>query len=108
MANKMLLECVDRSIREVMENDQPFGGITVVFSGDWRQCLPIVPRGGKAEIMAATMKSSNLWRAAIVHKVPKILMGRVVLIELFATNTSFGHVFEKCCYSCKTPFERLD
>ena len=68
MANKMLLECVDRSIREVMENDQPFGGITVVFSGDWRQCLPIVPRGGKAEIMAATMKSSNLWRVAIVHK----------------------------------------
>ena len=68
MANKMLLECVDRSIREVVDDDRPFGGITVVFSGDWRQCLPIVPRGGKAEIMAATMKSSHLWKIAIVHK----------------------------------------
>ena len=36
MADKLIYECIDRSFRRVKEKDEPFGGITCVFSGDWR------------------------------------------------------------------------
>ena len=28
MANKLLLECVDRSLRDILKSDRPFAGIT--------------------------------------------------------------------------------
>lgn len=39
-----------------------FGGKTVVFGGDFRQILPVVPRGNRADIVHATMNSSKLWQ----------------------------------------------
>ena len=39
----------------------PFGGKTVVMTGDWRQILPVVPRGSRAAIFASTLKKSSLW-----------------------------------------------
>ena len=38
---------MDRSLRILRgepdkPSDKPFGGITLVLSGDWRQCLPVV------------------------------------------------------------------
>ena len=34
MSNKQHIECVDRSLRDILKVDRPFGGITVVFGGD--------------------------------------------------------------------------
>ena len=51
MANKLLLECVDRSLRDILKSNRPFAGITTIFSGDWRQCLPI----GKPNIFFQTL-----------------------------------------------------
>ena len=39
----------------------PFGGKTVVMTGGWRQILPVVPRGSRAAVIAATLKKSYLW-----------------------------------------------
>ena len=33
---------VDRSLRDILKVDKPFGGIPVVFGGDPRQILPVV------------------------------------------------------------------
>ncbi len=38
------------------------GGITVVLSGDFRQTLPIIPKGMKADKIQACLKSSPLWQ----------------------------------------------
>ena len=65
MQHRFVYECLDRSFRDVKKNDKLFGGITIVFSGDWRQCLPIVKHGGKAEIIDACLKSSYIWKAVI-------------------------------------------
>ena len=32
-------EAVDRTLQDVLNNEKPFGGITVVFGGDFRQIL---------------------------------------------------------------------
>ena len=66
LGNKLLYECLDRTFREHRKCDQEFGGITMVFCGDWRQCLPVVPGGSPSEVMHFTLKMSYLWKKVIV------------------------------------------
>ena len=46
MQHRYVYECLDRSLRTLTGIDDLFGGITVVFSGDWRQCKAWWERGG--------------------------------------------------------------
>ena len=71
MQHRFIYECLDRSLRDVSKTDQLFGGITVVFSGDWRQCLPIVKHGGRAEVLDACLKSSYIWKSVIVKNLTR-------------------------------------
>ena len=43
MGNKKIYETIDRSFKDLFKNDLPFGGKLMLFSGDWAQCLPVVP-----------------------------------------------------------------
>ena len=62
MADKAAVEVVDRLLRELTGHEGvPFGGKVVVLAGDWRQLLPVVRRGTKAQILNATVKRSALW-----------------------------------------------
>lgn len=57
--HKHVSEALDRSLRYVRgEKQKLFGGLTVLFATDWRQCLPIIPRGGRGQIVNACLKSS--------------------------------------------------
>ncbi|KAG3230945.1 hypothetical protein PI124_g23958 [Phytophthora idaei] len=62
MAHRHAFEAVDRSLRDLMDNDdEPFGGKVFVLSGDFRQILPVVVRGTPAQTIDACLKSSTLW-----------------------------------------------
>ncbi|XP_050531021.1 ATP-dependent DNA helicase pif1-like [Daktulosphaira vitifoliae] len=51
------LRVADRLLRDVMNvPDTPFGGKPVLFAGDFRQTLPIVKRGSRAQIVSATIR----------------------------------------------------
>jgi len=39
----------------------PFEGKTVVFGGDFRQVLPVIRRGSRAQIVSASLQMSYLW-----------------------------------------------
>jgi ATP-dependent DNA helicase PIF1 len=54
-----------------MGPDLPFGGKVVVFGGDFRQVLPVVTRGTRAQITDATLQRSYLW-----DKIRKIRLTR--------------------------------
>ena len=45
MQHKHAVEALDHTLREVMGVDKCFGGITVLFGGDFHQTLPVVPKG---------------------------------------------------------------
>ena len=60
MATRKMINCIDRTLREVLDESKPFGGITTIFSGDWRQCLPVVPRASKAQILFETIKEADV------------------------------------------------
>jgi ATP-dependent DNA helicase PIF1 len=53
----------------------PFGGKVVVMGGDFRQVLPVVPRGTRPAIVNACIKRSPLWQH--VHVLPLTINMRV-------------------------------
>jgi ATP-dependent DNA helicase PIF1 len=54
-----------------MDCDLPFGGKVMVFGGDFRQVLPVVTRGTRAQVTDATLQRSYLW-----DKIRKIRLSR--------------------------------
>ena len=61
IGHKHLYETMDRSFRNLLESDKPYGGKIILHSGDWKQILPVVQGGSRAEIIQATLKNSFLW-----------------------------------------------
>uniref|UniRef100_A0A453BGH0 ATP-dependent DNA helicase n=1 Tax=Aegilops tauschii subsp. strangulata TaxID=200361 RepID=A0A453BGH0_AEGTS len=71
MTKRQAVETLDRSLQDIMECSLPFGGKVVVFGGDFRQVLPVVTRGTRAQITDATLLRSYLWQ-----KIRKIRLTR--------------------------------
>ncbi|KAH0769608.1 hypothetical protein KY290_013589 [Solanum tuberosum] len=61
MAKRHTIETVDRSFRNIMDSDIPFGGKVMVFGGDFRQVLPVVPKSTRVETINASLVRSYLW-----------------------------------------------
>ncbi|KAG5601885.1 hypothetical protein H5410_033255 [Solanum commersonii] len=61
MAKRQTIETVDRSFKDIMDIDKPFGGKVMVVEGDYRQVLPVVPKSTRAEIVNASLVKSYLW-----------------------------------------------
>jgi len=57
----MSMRAVDRTLRDIMQIDAPFGGKLMVLGGDFRQVLPVIPRGGPAEVVAACIDRASFW-----------------------------------------------
>nr|XP_009619306.1 uncharacterized protein LOC104111331 [Nicotiana tomentosiformis] len=46
--NRHTIETVDRSFHDIMDANVPFGGKVLVFGGNFRQVLPVVPKSTKS------------------------------------------------------------
>ena len=58
-----LANAVDQSLRDLRQRpNEPFGGMIVLFAGDFRQTLPIEPRATDAQIVALCMHQWRCWR----------------------------------------------
>ena len=69
MTKRQAVEALDRSMRDIMDRpDLPFGGKTVVFGGDFRQVLPVVRKGTRAQIVDASLSRSELWKCMTKKK----------------------------------------
>ena len=72
IVHKHCLEAVDLSLRDLMRvynelsMEMPFGGKTVVLGGDFRQILPVVPKGSRQDIVNSTINSSYIWSSCKV------------------------------------------
>lgn len=62
MIRRESLETFDRTLKDICGNNETFGGILTVCSGDFRQLLPVIKRGNDADIYNACIKESFLWR----------------------------------------------
>ncbi|CAK8531615.1 unnamed protein product [Lathyrus sativus] len=76
MANRFCFEALDKSLRDIMSEipqaaNKLFGGKVVIFGGDFRQILPIVPRGSRSDIIHSTINASYIWDHCKVLKLTK-------------------------------------
>jgi len=62
MQHRYIPEAVDRTLQDVLGNQKPFGGISVVFGGDFQQILPVIVKGSRSQIIGACLQESNLWQ----------------------------------------------
>ncbi|SGZ34789.1 BQ5605_C075g12919 [Microbotryum silenes-dioicae] len=62
MAHRFAVEAVDRLLRDLREAEEHFGGVTMIFAGDFRQCLPVVPKGTPGQIVDASLIKADFWR----------------------------------------------
>ena len=63
MGDKRIYETIDRTLRHLRgQPDKAYGGVVMVYSGDWRQCLPVLEKANEAQIIARTLKRSQLWK----------------------------------------------
>ena len=60
MAHKGGIEALDRTLKDIRSSEHSMGGMTVLLAGDFRQTLPVVPRGTRADEVKASLKSSYL------------------------------------------------
>jgi hypothetical protein len=47
--------------RDIYDSNMPFGGLTVVFGGDFQQILSVIVKGSCPEIVNASICSSYIW-----------------------------------------------
>ncbi|CAH1431856.1 unnamed protein product [Lactuca virosa] len=77
MVHKHAFEALDRSLKDVFRSenssnsDIPFGGKVIIFGGDFRQILPVIPGESRQNIVNASLSSSYLWKQCKIHKLTK-------------------------------------
>ncbi|ONM22141.1 hypothetical protein ZEAMMB73_Zm00001d005805 [Zea mays] len=64
MTKRQAVEALDNSMRDIMGRPElPFGGKTIVFGGDFRQVLPVVRKGSRAQVVASSLWMSYVWES---------------------------------------------
>ncbi|KAL7114938.1 hypothetical protein ACP275_04G152500 [Erythranthe tilingii] len=71
MAKRWAIENVNKCFQDIMGNNEDFGGKVMVFGGDFRQVLPVVPRGTIHQTILASLVKSLLW-----NKMKKITLSK--------------------------------
>ncbi|XP_023767529.2 uncharacterized protein LOC111916127 [Lactuca sativa] len=77
MIHKHAFEALDRTLKDIFKCDDsrnsnlPFGGKVIVFGGDFRQILPVIPAGSRQDIVNASLSSSYLWQQCKVYQLTK-------------------------------------
>jgi len=65
MAHKYCFEALDRTLNDIMggmtKENAVFGGKVILFGGDFRQILPVIPGGSRSDIVNSTINASYLW-----------------------------------------------
>ncbi|XP_058774037.1 uncharacterized protein LOC131648280 [Vicia villosa] len=75
MAHKHAFEALDKTLKDVRNtyanSKDVFGGKVVVFGGDFRQILPVVPRGSRSDIVHSAINASYIWHSVQVLNLTK-------------------------------------
>ncbi|XP_024992440.1 uncharacterized protein LOC112526384 [Cynara cardunculus var. scolymus] len=77
MVHKHAFEALDRSMNDIFnaqrsgDSEMIFGDKVIVFVGDFRQILPVIPNAGRQDIVNASLSSSYIWEKCKVLKLTR-------------------------------------
>ncbi len=92
MTNKLTFEAVERTLHDLTNRNEPFGGIVFIMSGDFHQVLPIIPQGSRADIVSASIKNSYLWESIEVFRLSENMQANdVVAVHPDLGNRTFTY-----------------
>lgn len=77
MAHRHAFEALDRTLRDLTNADAPFRGKIMILGGDFRQVLPVFPRGTRAQTSDSGIVRSYLWSTVKVFQLTKNMRARV-------------------------------
>lgn len=68
MQHRYCFEAVDRTLRDIRQDDSLFGGIPVILGGDFAQIAPVIRHGDRTAIVAASIRQSFIWHhTEVIH-----------------------------------------
>jgi ATP-dependent DNA helicase PIF1 len=88
MQHKHAFEAVDRTFRDLTGLNRPFGGVVVVMGGDFRQVLPVIPKGSRAQIVQASLNRSLLWNDIQLMRLHQNMRVQTMLITGDVANAT--------------------
>lgn len=91
MHHKLGFEAVQRTLKDLTGKDN-FGNKVVLFSGDFRQTLPIIPKGNRATIVSSSLSRCSFWPRVRIFKLTKNM-------RLEAPNLSERQIMERSEYA---------
>uniref|UniRef100_A0A914PGD5 ATP-dependent DNA helicase n=1 Tax=Panagrolaimus davidi TaxID=227884 RepID=A0A914PGD5_9BILA len=56
MLHKNIIEYINKTMQDMKDNKQLFGGSVVLIGGDWKQLTPVVPKGNPEAVIDASIK----------------------------------------------------
>lgn len=65
MQHRHAFEAVDRTLKDIRNSEELFGGLPSVLGGDFLQILPVVKHGSRSDVVHAALPSSFLWDAIV-------------------------------------------
>lgn len=77
MVHNYCFETLDITLRDILlfsnprSLEQPFGDKVIVFGGDFRQILQVIPKDSRQDIISAATNSFYLWNYCDVQKLTK-------------------------------------
>jgi hypothetical protein len=83
MSHKKGFEALNNCLKDLRNSNLLMGGVIVLLAGDFRQTLPIVPRGTRANEIATCIKSSYLW-----PKIEKFSLTKNMRVHLKGDKTT--------------------
>ncbi len=89
MMNKDCFSALDKTLCD-LTGLPDFGGIVMIFTGDWRQTLPVVKRGNEAQIVHACVGTAPFWSNCNVTAFLEMrTVPNIALKTIFFFRTSF-------------------
>ncbi|XP_024969804.1 uncharacterized protein LOC112509181 [Cynara cardunculus var. scolymus] len=61
MAKRQAVEALDRTMQDITVVRLPFGGKIMIMGGDFRQVLPVMRHGTRAQIVDSSLRMSLIW-----------------------------------------------
>lgn len=77
MAHKLMIEALNETLKDIRSSTSVMGGLVVVLAGDFRQTLPIIPKGTPSDQINACIKNSHLWKLISLHHLKTNMRARL-------------------------------